>query len=367
MEEKKTKKNGKKIAIIIVSVIVSFIVLVVAVMGFIFRGEIKTVLGLKVNAENGIYEMDYKADYKLDQLLAEGGVSNEDELAQYILRIMLKGLPIEIEYSVPELGCSTFIAETPEKGYIFGRNLDNQTTDLAVVKTAPKNGYKSVSVVNLSFLGYNETHTPEALLDRIVTLGAPYFPLDGVNEKGLAVGVLQLQAPVTNQETDKVDIGTTLAIRILLDKAATVEEAVEMLAQYDMHASAKGCYHIQIADASGDSVVVSYVNNEMVVTKKEGNYQCATNFYLHDVPFEYEKQGEDRYKILVDTLTASNGVLSVDGGMDLLNAVSIKGTEPDEEGRVYSTQWSSVYDLNNATLILCADRDYKNSYTYTVE
>ncbi len=80
-----------------------------------------------------------------------------------------------------------------------------------------------------------------------------------------------------------------------------------------------------------------------------------------------EKQGEDRYKILVDTLTASNGVLSVAGGMDLLNAVSIKGTEPDEEGRVYSTQWSSVYDLNNATLILCADRDYKNSYTYTVE
>ena len=51
------------------------------------------------------------------------------------------------------------------------------------------------------------------------------------------------------------------------------------------------------------SVVVSYVNDEMVVTEKEGVFQAATNFYLHDVPFEYEKQGEDRYAILADTLT----------------------------------------------------------------
>ena len=357
--------KNKKVKIIL-SVIAAIVLISVAVTAGVFQGEIRTVLNVKPDTATGIYNIDYVADYKLDQLLEEGGVTNEDELAQYILRIMLKGLPINIEYSVPELACSTFIAETPEKGYIFGRNLDNQTTDLAVVKTAPKNGYKSVSVVNLSFLGYNETYTPEKLLDRIVTLGTPYFPLDGVNEKGLAVGVLQLQAPPTDQQTDKVDIGTTLAIRILLDKAATVKEAVEMLRNYDMHASANGCYHIQIADASGDSVVVSYVNNEMVVTEIEGNYQAATNFYLHDVPFEYEKQGEDRYAILIDTLEENKGILSAEDGMKLLNAVSIKGTPPDEEGRVYSTQWSSIYDLTKAELILCVDRNYNDCYTYSV-
>ena len=357
---------NKKIKVIL-SIFTSIVIVVIGIAVGVFYGEIKTMISLDADTENGIYNIDYAADYKLDQLLAEGGVNNEDELAKYILRIMLKGLPINIEYSVPELACSTFIAETPENGYIFGRNLDNQVTDLAVVKTNPKNGYKSISVVNLSFLGYNETYTPEKLLDRIVTLGAPYFPLDGINEKGLAIGVLQLQAPPTNQQTEKVDIGTTLAIRILLDKAATVKEAVEMLEKYDMHASANGCFHIQIADASGESVVVSYVNNEMVVTEKEGNYQAATNFYLHDVPFEYEKQGEDRYEILVTNLKKKNGILTPEEGMDLLHKASLTDTEPDEEGRVYSTQWSALYDLTNKELSLCVDRNYENCYTYTFE
>ena len=360
------KKNKKK-GIIVASSVIGVFVVIIAVALLIFQGELRTMLGVKADTENGIYEIDYVADYKLDQLLEEGGVNNEDELAKYILRIMLKGLPINIEYEVPELGCSTFFAETPDKGYIFGRNLDNQVTDLAVVKTAPKNGYKSVSVVNLSFLGYNENHTPEALTDRIVTLGAPYFPLDGINEKGLAVGVLQLQAPPTDQQSEKVDVGTTLAIRILLDKAATVKEAVDLLSTFDMHASAKGCFHLQIVDAEGNSVVVSYVNNEMVVTEMDGNYQAATNFYLHDVPFEYEKQGEDRYAVLIDTLSAKKGVLTQEDGMNLLKSVSFEGTPPDEEGRVYSTQWSSVYDLTNPSLTLCADRNYENHFTYAVD
>ena len=280
---------------------------------------------------------------------------------------MLKGLPINIPYSVPQLACSTFVAQTPEQGYIFGRNFDNQTTDLAVVRTAPENGYKSVSVVNLSFLGYNETNTPESLLNRIVTLGVPYFPMDGMNEKGLAVGVLQLQAPPTDQQTDKVDIGTTLAIRIMLDKAATVREAVALLAQYDMHASANGCFHFQIADATGDSVVVSYVNDEMVLTEMEDGFLAATNFYLHEVPFAHERQGLERYAILDATLHEKNCILTASEGMDLLQAVAEPGTPPDEEGRVYSTQWSSLYDLNNQTLTLCADMDYNNPHTYSVE
>lgn len=358
--------SKKKIEKIISLVIAAIIVVAVATLLFIFRGELGTLLNVSSERE-GVYTLDYSADYKLDQLLEEGGASNEEELVQYILRIMLKGLPIKIDYQIPELGCSTFIAETPEKGYIFGRNFDNQVTDLAVVNTSPKDGYKSVSVINTSFIGYSETYKPEKILDRINMLAAPYFPLDGVNEKGLAVGVLQLQAPPTDQQTEKVDIGTTLAIRILLDKCSTVKEAVDMLSQYDMHASAKGCYHLHIADATGDSVVVSYVNNEMVVTEKEGEYLCATNFYLHDVPFEYEKQGMDRYEKLIKVLSEKKGVLSADDSMGLLNYVSIEKTEPDEEGRVYSTQWSSIYDLTNAKLLICVDRDYENPIEFPVE
>lgn len=355
----------KKIKIV-VSVFVCVLVVAVAGLLIAFQGELRTLLQVETDPENGIYNIDYVADYKLDQLLAEGGAENEEELVQYILRILLKGLPIPVQYEIPELACSTFFAETPDGGCIMGRNLDNQKTDLAVVRTNPEDGYSSVSVVNLSFLSYKENLTPEKLLNRINTLAVPFFPLDGVNEKGLAVGVLQLQAPPTDQDNGKTDIGTTLAIRILLDKAATVEEAIDLLAEFDMHASANGCYHLQIADAAGNSVVVSYVENEMIVTEKENGIIAATNFYLHDVPFEYEKQGEDRYEILIKTLTEKKAVLSVEEGMDLLQAVSFDKTEPDDEGRIYSTQWSSVYDLKNPTLYMCADQKYDTVYTYSV-
>ena len=357
-------KKSKKI---IIAIAIALLAVIGVALG-VFQGEARTLLSVKEIDDTGVYEVNYAADYKLDELLAQGGAATEEQLVQYILKTMLKGLPIDVPYEIPNLACSTFFAETPEKGYIFGRNLDNQTTDLAVIRTSPKDGYKSVSVVNLSFLGYNETYTPNKLLDRINTLATAYFPLDGVNEKGLAVGVLQLQAPATAQDNGKPDVGTTLAIRAMLDTCATVDEAIAFLESVDMFAAAKGCYHFQIADATGKSVVVSYVENEMVITvESEKGFIAATNFYLHEVPFEYEKQGLDRYEILEKTLTEKKSVLTADEGMNLLRDVRITGTDPDEKGRVYSTQWSSIYDLTNPSLALCADMDYENAYIYSVE
>lgn len=361
------KKSLSKKAKIIILASAGILLAVVLTALSVFQGELRTLLSVQERNNTGIYEISYEADYKLDKLLEAGGAATEEELVQYILKTMLKGLPIDVPYEIPNLACSMFYAGTPEGGHILGRNLDNQQTDLAVVKTSPKDGYKSVSVVNLSFLGYNDTYTPKKLLDRINTLATAYFPLDGINEKGLAVGVLQLQAPVTAQDTDKPDVGTTLAIRAMLDKCATVTEALVFLESVDMYAAARGCYHFQIADATGESVVVSYVNNEMIVTEKTDGIICATNFYIHDVPFEYEKQGLDRYEILTERLKETKSILTKEEGMELLEAARITGTEPDEKGRVYSTQWSSVYDLSTPTLYLCADMDYENTYEYKVK
>ena len=43
---------------------------------------------------------------------------------------------------------------------------------------------------------------------------------------------------------------------------------------------------------------------------------------------------------------------------------SAVGTPPDEEGRVYSTQWSSIYNLTEPSLTLCPDRNYAQVYTF---
>ena len=47
----------------------------------------------------------------------------------------------------------------------------------------------------------------------------------------------------THQQTEKPDLTTTTAIRLLLDQAANVDEAVALLGQYDMNSSI-GSSHI---------------------------------------------------------------------------------------------------------------------------
>ena len=57
-----------------------------------------------------------------------------------------------------------------------------------------------------------------------------YAPLDGMNEKGLAVSVNMIQdSPGISQDSGKPALTTTTAVRLLFDRAADVEEALELL------------------------------------------------------------------------------------------------------------------------------------------
>ncbi|MFQ7855414.1 MAG: hypothetical protein ACLRIS_10040 [Flavonifractor plautii] len=41
------------------------------------------------------------------------------------------------------------------------------------VRTAPEDGYRSISMVNLSYIGFGEDKLPTSLLDSLLTLAAP--------------------------------------------------------------------------------------------------------------------------------------------------------------------------------------------------
>ena len=356
--EKKPMSRVKKVVLGVVGVLVA-LVIVAAVAVFAFFGHELATLGSieKVN-DYPLYTMTYDGDYGIDEFIAQGGASNDGELIQFVVNRIMKGLPITID--LPDLACSTFNATTPEGDALFGRNFDLSFSPGMLVRTDPADGYASVSMVNLGFLGYGEDKLPEDLVSSLTTLAAPYAPLDGMNEAGLAVGVLLIDTDPTDQQTDKVDITTTTAIRMMLDSCATVDEAVALLEQYDMHSSANSCYHFQIADASGASVVVEYIGNEMSVLEPGGattmgalsgaagvTYQAATNFLL--TPGEYDfGHGQDRYETLMSTLSAASGVLVEDEAMDLLAAVA---QEPhlNSRGEESATQWSVVYNLDDLT------------------
>jgi len=339
----------KKIFKIVGFTLLALILILVVTFFALFGKEVSSISSINEVVSAEFFTMTYKGNYGLDELLKQG-VATDGELVTFVSQRLLKGLPLK--FDLPDLGCSTFAAQTPDGDYIFGRNFDNKDTPVMLVRTNPKGDYASISVVNLSFIGYSANYLPKSLLKSILALAAPYAPLDGVNEKGLAIGVLQLDVAPTKQDTGKLKITTTAAIRMILDKAATVDEAIALLSQYDMQSSANGCYHFQIADAFGKSVVVEYVNDEMVVL----DLSCATNFFLAPGDMYDVGGGQNRYEILVDTLTEKDGILTAAEGMDLLKAV-----------KQDSTQWSALYNNTKQTLSLSIHGNYTKIYEYSVK
>lgn len=350
----KQKLAPRKVVLRILAVVTVLVVLAGVGVFALFGHEIKTVNSIEKVDEYPLYTMNYDGDYGFDEFLQQGA-SSDKELIDFVVKRLMKGLPITI--NLPDLSCATFNATTPDGDALFSRNFDLSYSPAMLVRTKPDNGYESISMVNLGFLGYGEDKLPESFASSITALAAPYAPLDGMNEKGLAVGVLLIDTDPTNQQTDKVDITTTTAIRMLLDKCATVDEALDMLQQYDMHSSAKSCYHFQIADASGKSVVVEYINNEFkLVEPGEDRYMAATNFLL--TPGDYDfGGGQDRYQIIMDGLNASKGVETEESAMDLLGAASQK-LHKNARGEDSQTQWSVVYNLDKKTADIVMGMDY---------
>ena len=182
-----------------------------------------------------------------------------------------------------------------------------------------------------------------------------------MNEEGLAVFVNMIQDSATiEQDTGKPDLTTTTAVRLLLDRAANVEEALELLGQYDLHASMGMMVHFALADASGRSVVVEYIDNEMTVT----DTKAVTNFYLA----EGEKYGigteqsHERYEILNQAIAEQERMTELEV-RDALDSVS-KDNFGDEFA---STEWSIVMNQETKELTYFHRENYENGYTIAVE
>ena len=353
----------KKLKIIGISTLALILVLVIGI-GTVFFGEIRTLASFKQLNEHPFYEMTYYADYNLDEFLINGAAT-DDELVSFVTKQILKGVSFDVN---PDGACSTFVATNLEDENLFGRNFDYVHSIGLIVRTQPKNGYESISLVNLNHLGLSLENMPtKNFINRVITLAAPYAPLDGMNEKGLAIGVLVIEDGKVHQNTGKVPITTTSAIRMVLDKAATVDEAIELLKNYDMNSSGETGYHFQIADATGNTAVIEYINNEMHVLTKEEGHTAATNFVLYNGM--NSGYGQDRYEKIKAKQEETNGIMSEDEAMDLLLSVPAQGMREVEggEGIPSDTQWSCVYNLDDLTLQICTNRDKSRIYNYSLK
>lgn len=345
----------KKKIIIVVAILAVVLLIGIGIAGHKFMSDARIAAARSITQiDKGLYTMTYRGDYGFDEYLAQGGAATDAEMAQYIATFLMKGFgSAPTPDTTMNYGCSSFIVRN-ERGNLLGRNFDydfaNDVCQAMIVKTYPENGYASISTACLNFIGLPSDWQPDAnMQSRMSAIAAVYLPLDGMNEMGLYVAdLVSGDEEETHQSTEKPDLTVTATIRLLLDKAATVDEAIELLTSYDMNSSIGTSHHFAIADASGASVVVEYINGEMFVTPAN----VVTNHYL--TPGEKEGIGNElshqRYATIMDKCNMHPN-MSISSAMDVLKEASYK----------QYTQWSVVFatDACEARYIWKADFDAK--------
>ena len=201
-----------------------------------------------------------------------------------------------------------------------------------------------------------------SFFDTFLTLAAPFLPFDGMNEKGLAIALLAVPKAEVPYNPDKITLNTTTAIRLVLDKAATVEEAIELLKQYNIYFSGGIECHYLIADASGHSVIVEYVNQELCVVESETEYQIASNFIAYNGLNIGEGFTEfERYDRVQNAIEENNGILEVSGAIQLLADVGVF------DGDIDKLQWSVLYNLTTGKGGIFANRKTNNIIEFNLD
>lgn len=308
--------------------------------------------------EEGLSTVRYDDNYAFDEFISRGGASSDAELISFISQQLLSS---QADLSIQQIpfGCST-LSVAGNSGHLFGRNFDWQNLEALIIQSHSKGNYASIATVNLDFVASGSSIDINELPDEIRNAIAMYIPLDGMNEKGLAVSVNMIQDDaVIDQNTAKPDLTTTTAIRLLLNEAANVDEAIQLLEQYDLHSSMNMMVHFSLTDLSGKSVVVEYVDQVMHVIETP----AVTNFYL----CQGEKYGigtsqsHERYEILMNAYN-NDEVHSMTDMRDILDSVS-----KDNFNEFESTEWSVVFNLDTREAKYYHRENYKNSYSFKIE
>ena len=394
-------KKALKVTSLVLAAIITVFLLALAALSFVFRNEISAISSIELrkprvenSLQGGIYQMTFTGDYYFEDYLAQGGAKNDRELLDFIMSKMTKGL-LNLSIKTSKIGCSSFTAKKSDGQHIFARNYDLYTTNTSIVRVkGNKSRHASISTVDLSFINISPDRNVDNLISKAYCLAAPYAPLDGLNDAGVSCGIYMTYQGdgktviATDQNTELPDISPTALIRMILDYADSIDDAVKFAQSYDMHDSAGTSFHIMVADKSGRSAIFEWVNasngldgdgslRKLTVTyndkdqhigRREGeaDFQWVTNFIIQPGYYaEYNDKalvGYDRYNIMYDELLKKGALFEDElSAMKLLQKVAQRTIRPDRKAddRVLTIH-SVIYNLDDLSTLWCGNEQYSD-------
>ncbi|PKM93099.1 MAG: hypothetical protein CVU84_17550 [Firmicutes bacterium HGW-Firmicutes-1] len=306
--------------------------------------------------DNSMVVVRLNTDYGFKNYLEKGSSSIEEHLEYFEMA------GIDFYDKAKEMRgpfCTTYSAQNVAGDYLYGRNCDYFSDDTAILLyTKPNDGYASVSMTDGVYFGYeNENSNIEEI--KKYMKAAAYFPVDGMNECGVAIASCSVLAKNKN-ELGKVSISSLNVIRLVLDYAKDVDEAVELMKKYNLYFELTDIVdqsHYMISDATGKSVIVEFVKGEMIVLNSNYPWQVNTNFVISNFEKEEDALGVCyRYKLAFNDLKEKKGVLKENEPMELLSDVS-------QEHTLYST----VYNKTSGDIQVAIRRKYESTYQFKIE
>lgn len=305
--------------------------------------QIASLESLEMMDEYPLYSMHYFGDYATGNLGDIDFQTNEEDGQQ----------------KRSGWACSLFTAFTDSDGKLYGRNFDWEYSPAVLLYTDPPDGYASVSMVDIAYLGYEGSRGRQLLdlplseLDRL--LDAPSLPFDGMNEFGLAVGMAAVPATQQPHHPELETIDSLMVIRLMLDHAQNVEEALAIFNQFNLDWGSGPPLHYLIADRTGKSILLEYWEGETMVYENQGSWQAATNFLQSAHPEDLAGNCH-RYDTLTKTLGSSKENFTAEDALHLLSDVS--------QG---NTQWSIVYGLSDGEIRVVMGQVYDHVLTARLE
>lgn len=300
--------------------------------------EAATLASLEQVDDFPLYSMTYYAEY-----------GNYEEVA---------GIKPDYQAQV-DWGCSLFAVFGDPDNMLFGRNFDWNFSPGLLLFTDPGDGYASVSMVDIDYLGFGDDRAyglvDLPLGDLEDLLAAPYLPFDGLNEAGLAVGFAAVPDGGMEIDPAKETIDSLMVVRKILDGAATIEEAEQIIRTYNIDWAGGPPLHYMVADQTGRSALIEFSRGEIVIIENQENWQQATNFLVSEASTDPSNQCW-RYGLITDDLENNSGIIDEEEAMTLLEKVAQA-----------NTQWSVVYRISAGEVRIVMGRNYSEVHLFPLQ
>ena len=324
----------------------------------------------RVDKQGYLYEIQYKADYKLDKVM-EAEPLTAAALQSTIQKILLPQSNFRYTPMPCSFGCTAMTAVTPENYPLLGHNFDMSKDERAcmVVHTTAPGKYASVGIADMGWIGMTKDAFITSLEGQEAVLYSPYFVMSGVNEKGFSIATLMVPGYSNPVDNGMQKIFSGLIPRYMLDNARSVQDALEKFEKLDVKmafADKNVSFHWLINDAYGDSAVVEYVNNQFMAMPKAftAKHQTTANYWVTPAVEAPGENGFARVKTL-EKYFKKTKYPTEQQCLDWLQSVN---PEKDKENtkmvvaKNLSTLWTAIYNLELRTMMVCVKENYLNRY-----